>query len=144
MGSDNSIKPSGPRVGYSSHGCTSSWSEIRDIEVYDRGNYTPKEVKRWEKKYGLKPDTQVVWITESKRYAVSYDAWASEYEKIMGMSDADLAAYIESGKADEPETFDLNNGRIIVESNDGDEGYLFIPALSERGIIDEVEVEEEK
>jgi len=131
-------KPTATNVGYNSHGKTSSWSKIKNIETTERGNYSPEEVKKWEKKYGLEPDTPVVWITASRQRALSYDAQAGESDKILNMSDEELDAYVESGDANEPVTFDLNNGRIIVESNDGDDGYLFVPgskATSEKNVI---------
>lgn len=115
------------KIGYSSHGCVCPWSEIKELEVDERENYPIREVGKWEKKYGLKPDTPVIWITTSIRMAISYEADASDYYDIMDMDDAELAGYMAVNEIEPPIAVDLSRGKIIEESDDGDYGYVFIP-----------------
>ena len=90
------------KIYYSSHGCFAKWSEIRKLEVDERGNYTNEEVDGWEEKYGLKDDDMVLWVTEDKRMAASY------------------------GCDSEPEEINVEYGFLIEESDDGDGGYIYV------------------
>jgi len=114
-------------IGYSSHGCLSTWAKIKELEIMERGNYSEKEVAAWESKYGLTDLTFVIWVAIKKNIAVAYDAWADDYYAILGLDDEGLKEYMLANDVDEPVQFDLSKGRIITESDDGDYGFLFIP-----------------
>lgn len=111
---------------YSSHGCCSKWSEIKNIEVFERENYDLADAEYWEDKYNMNDDTRVIWVTPSLNIAVSYMVDADEYDKIIGMSQEKLLEYIAENDIDYPSGFTKKDGIIILESDDGDQGFLMI------------------
>jgi len=114
------------KIFYSSHGCSAKWSEIKDIEVFERENYELAEVEKWEECYDLTPSTPVIWVTDSLNMAVSYMADASEFDEIIQMSEEKLLKYIIENDLSDPSTFTVKDGTIIPESDDGEHGYLMI------------------
>ena len=111
--------------GYSSHGCMVPWKEIREIEVKERGNYPMREVRKWEKKYGIKDDMPTIWLT-NERMALTYGDGADMIDTILSLTDEELTAYMKAEDIEPPEKFDLSMGTLIPESDDGDDGYLFV------------------
>ena len=91
------------------------FSEFIEIEVIERENYSKKEVAGWCKKYGIKPTTdKCIWITENAHMAHRYNiSPGADYESI---------------PEDELDVHEIDPkvGFIIPESDDGDEGFLFI------------------
>lgn len=112
--------------GYSSHGNVTTWGEIKHIEVDERGNYDASEILAWEKGYNLTSNSRAIWVALKKKVAVAYDQCAHDYDNIMGMDDDELQAYIYDNYIDEPAQVDLSKGKIIVESDDGAYGFIFI------------------
>lgn len=112
-----------PETVYNSHGQFCSWEEMRETEVTERNNYTMRTFRAWEKKYNIKPSDRVIWITPDKKMAYTYAALAQDYDKIMGMTLKEVEA--EFG-ADEITEIESNTGYIIPESDDGDNGYIFV------------------
>jgi lipopolysaccharide assembly outer membrane protein LptD (OstA) len=92
---------------YNSHGYTMTWKHMKELEVYERGNYKPEEVKQWEKKYNIKDTDKCIWVTKNKR---------------------DVKRYLEydNDSSNNPISFERKQGFIIPESNDGDGGFLFV------------------
>lgn len=115
-----------PKIGYSSHGEYCSWAEMKNIEVDERNNYTKSQVKRWERKYKLSDADDVIWITPSRKIAVAYGECASEYDAIMDLADSKLDEYMMERGIEEPVEINLKDGLLIPESDDGDDGYLFV------------------
>lgn len=130
MGEDNisltQAKEEVPAKYFNSHGELALWSEIKELEVKERKNYTNKDFKEWEKKYGIKPDDQVIWVTPDKKGAVTYMASAEEHDAILGMNEEELATFIKDNNLGDVAEFSGDEGVIIKESDDGDNGFLFV------------------
>ena len=109
---------------YNSHGFSMPWTEMVQIEI-GRGNYTKREFNNWAKKYNIKPNDNVIWVTSNKNIAVSYTAPSSDYEKILSMSDSQLDNYIISQGINLNE-YTQKDGNLINESDDGDDGYILL------------------
>lgn len=115
------------KIYYSSHGCFAKWSEIRKIEVDERGNNTNEEVDGWEEKYGLKDDDRVLWVAKDKRMAASYGCDSGDIEYVLSASEEDFLKYCEDNECDsEPEEINIKDGFLIEESDDGDDGVIFV------------------
>jgi hypothetical protein len=91
-------------------------AEFIETEVKERGNYTSTEIKRWKKKYHLTDATRLIWVTPLKWRAFSYTLPASEMENAKNIPENEMD--VTEIKADE--------GFIIPESDDGDDGFVFV------------------
>lgn len=98
---------------YTTSGAMYFW-EFIEIEVYERDNYTLAEVLQWRDKYGIKDETAVMWVSPEPSIALSYQP------------------------ADEPTEIQSTEGFIIPESDDGNNGFLFI---LNGGIQDEIQTD---
>jgi len=59
---------------YSSHGEPMTMLEFLEIEVGERGNYTPDEVDEWWEKYDIGLFCPVIWVTNIEtRNAIKMD-----------------------------------------------------------------------
>jgi len=92
-----------------------SWSELIETEVEERGNYSTEEVEIWRKKYGLRPTDRVIWVSPSKAVAASYQVSSEEMESVRNLPEDQVDA-----------TEVRQPGFIIPESDDGDGGYLYV------------------
>lgn len=113
------IEDEGSEVYYSSHGHISTFKDLEETEI-DRGNYSEEDFEDWAAKYDILDNDKAIWVTPDKRQAYSYYAAAGDYDKIMN---GDFDNKIE--KADLVE-FSTSDGFIIPESDDGDNGFIFI------------------
>ena len=113
---------------YNSHGSYASWADIRDIEVYDRENYTPEEFKEWQDKYDITDGDQVIWVTKNKKQAYAYLLPADYHDTVLNMSDRQIKMVLNKNgqNGDELTEIKETDGFIIPESDDGDGGYLFV------------------
>jgi len=103
----NEFRKLNETIYYSSHGQTMKFSQFIELEVEDRQNYEMDDVQEWIDKYNIKDTDDCIWITPDKKVALNYSKM--NYSK-------DLTVYKING----------NNGVLIEESDDGDDGYLFI------------------
>ena len=110
---------------YNSHGISCSWNQMIETEVYERSNNTLEDVKAWEKKYNIRPFDQVIWVTPNKNMAAAYSGLADDHEAILAMSPIGLQEFLASMEVGLC-CFKESQGRIIEESDDGDDGYMFI------------------
>jgi hypothetical protein len=101
---------------YNSHGESYSFEDFIDVEVNERENYTKEDVNGWAKKYKIKNSDNVIWVTADKYIANSYNLAAEEYGNRYSIPDKELNVV----------EIDGEKGFIIPESNDDDEGYLFV------------------
>jgi hypothetical protein len=124
----------GGQVYYNSHGELSKWSEIRELEVDERENYTPEEFDEWEEKYQISPNDEVIWVTPERNKALTYASNFEDYDKIMSMTDNEIDKLIEE-EGLIISKFDDNNGIIIPESDDGENGFLFVVKYEDGGTI---------
>lgn len=92
------------KILYNSHGYYMSFLEFIKLEVFDRNNYEIEEVFNWIEKYNIELKDKVIWVSENRDIIKSYD----------GNEDNFLFTYYS------------NDGTIIKESDDGNEGFLFI------------------
>ena len=90
--------------------------EFIELEADERGNYETRMIKRWMKKYNLRDDSRVIWISPDKRIANRYNLTASEWDSAIDIPEDEINV-IEINPAD---------GKIILESDDGDNGFLFV------------------
>lgn len=110
---------------YNSHGNPMSWNEFIQIEVRERENYSIKEVKGWASKYGIKPETMVIWVTKDPKQALFYIAQAQSYNDVKNLT---LAEFEQKWGVSSSSlyTYSPEDGFVIEESNDGDGGFLFV------------------
>lgn len=101
---------------WNSHGRWMTMRDFIEIEVEDRQNYTLSEIRNWMRKYLLTLDTDVIWVTKEQWQANRYNLSADDWER---------AHEIEVNEDDVHEISD-EEGFIIEESDDGDDGYLFV------------------
>lgn len=112
------------QVFYSPHGQDMSWAEMISTEVEERGNYRKKEIKAWEKKYSIAPSDRVIWVTPSMQTVLTYIAKAEDREEILNLDDSETTEYIIQNRLQPPQEYSDDEGFIIPESNDGNNGYL--------------------
>jgi len=86
---------------YSSSNYWFPFKELMEIED-ERGNYSLEEFKMWKKKYNVKNDDLVIWVTPDKRQVKYY------------------------AKGGDIFTYNTNDGFIIPESDDGDDGFVMV------------------
>lgn len=91
--------------------------QVSDDE--DDGLYDPEFVQEWIEKYNIKDSDEVVWVALEPHIAARYQMIGEEWDDAKEIYEKNPDDYnVRTIKADE--------GRIIVESDDGDDGYLFI------------------
>jgi hypothetical protein len=96
-----------------------SIDEFIEIEVEERENYELKDVKKWIKKYRIKDDEEIIWVATEPYIAARYE---------MDSNDWDNAEEVYNNNPDEynVRTIYSNEGILIPESDDGDDGFIFI------------------
>jgi len=90
---------------YNSHGYMMNLSEVIALEVEDRGNFTLRQVKAWIRKYGLTVKSRLIWVSRNRELVKDW--------------------YMDDPEA-EPIEIPETKGKIIKESDDGNEGYLLV------------------
>lgn len=89
------------------------FSEFVQTEVNERANYSQTEVLRWMNKYRINSATTVIWVSPDPKVALSYTLTAEEREN-------------GTDPEGEPTEIQPTEGFIITESDDGDNGFLFV------------------
>ena len=99
----------------------------------ERDNYPYEDMKALESKYGLKPNSAVIWVSAMPEVAASYmigqgllDNSDEEVKEDYGFSKSDLKT-TEFGQVYYPPHVDEVNqyqGTVMLETDDGDGGYL--------------------
>ncbi len=112
---------------YNSHGSWTTYSDLRDIEANERGNYPAESFDEWQEKYNIQDTDNAIWVTPNPKMACRYLFPAMYWEELydMSMSEIKRLARKEDIDLDLYEVTD-KEGFIIPESDDGDEGYIFI------------------
>lgn len=99
---------------YNSHGVPMTMDEFIEVEVEDRGNYDIGDVRDWINKYDLE-NSEVIWVTpkldKAKMYATSSEEDSDDWENV---PDDEIYSYTDK------------EGFIIPESDDGEDGFLFV------------------
>lgn len=101
---------------YSSVPSPFEFNEFMKLEVSERQNYTEEQVQEWINKYNLKTDALVIWVSDIKWVANRYNLSADEW---------DTADQVPENKMDVYE-YSSKKGYIIPESDDGENGFLFV------------------
>lgn len=114
-----------PVIYYTSAERTMTWAQMRETEVEDRQNYTHKQFKKIAGKYSIRDDDKVIWVSPNKAVAVSYAALAEDRDMILELPPEKLDEYMHEHGIyfDEIES---KKGILIKESNDGDDGFIFL------------------
>lgn len=98
-------------AGYSTHGCWASLSELKEIEVQDRGN-------QWFEDNHIDLDSmEGIWVTLEPRKAIPY---LFPGEKLESQD------YQEALKNPEAYLFEVDLTGAIPVLEDGDDGVLYI------------------
>jgi len=114
------------RTYYNSHGEYVPFYEIRELEVYERDNYPRETFDEWQKKYNIKDEDLCIWVTNSKKQAYTYLLPSAYHDDIIDKTDKEIEQWIEREGIDEVYEINDKDGFIIPESDDGDNGFLFI------------------
>jgi hypothetical protein len=112
---------------YNSHGSWTTFSDLKDIEANERGNYPIEDFNLWQSKYAIADDDLALWVSPNKlvvyRYLFTAEYWddiadmnQSQIKRLARKEDIDIDLYEVTDK----------EGFIIPESDDGEEGYIFI------------------
>lgn len=107
------------KIYYSSHNPKYSAFTFYDFiekEVYELYNYGINDIREWIKKYDVKCDDKVVWVSPLKYVANRYNLPAELWDIANKIPEENMSIYKISG----------DEGFIIEESDDGDYGFLFI------------------
>lgn len=114
------------QIYYNSNGLVQTFTEIMKSES-EKGNYSRTEFKDWARKYNIESYQKCIWVTPNKRQAISYQATSQDHDAILyDFSDNELKEYVESVGINNPYIIDNKFGFIIPESDDGDDGFIFV------------------
>lgn len=94
-------------------------NDFIEIEVKERNNYDVDEVNNWIKKYNITEDSILIWVTKKPHIAASYQMNASDWDNAEEIYNKNPNNY-------NVQTIKSNKGFLIPESNDGNEGFIFI------------------
>ena len=100
-----------------------------ETEIKERGNYTLAGVQNWMRKYNVSENDLAIWVSPKKWVANRYNLLAEEWDKAKYVPESEMNVYEIKG----------NEGFIIPESDDGDEGYLFVFKRTMNPVIRESE-----
>lgn len=114
-----------PVTYYSSAYAPMTWAQMRETEVTERNNYTTKQFERFQKKYLINDNDNVIWVSPDKNVAVSYAALADDRDAVLSMTAEELEQFMDDNDIYLNE-YSSNSGALITESNDGDEGFIFL------------------
>jgi hypothetical protein len=97
-----------------------SIEEFIETEVYDRENYDITEINNWIIKYNIPNNKEILlWVSTKPWIAARYTLPAEYWDNIKEI-------YLKNPSDFNIETIYKNDGTIINESNDGDDGYLMV------------------
>ena len=96
------------------------FKEFIDLEVNERKNYTRSEINNWMKKYNIDTSDWVIWVSPQKWVAWRYQELADYFD------DTEYLKKQAEKHSDEIYKYTTKEGYIIPESDDGDDGYLFV------------------
>jgi hypothetical protein len=89
--------------------------DIVDTEV-ERGNCTHDQANHWKKKYGIDDQDKAVWVSPKKWVANSYNLSSDEKATAEKIPENEM----------DIRSIPSSKGFIIKESDDGDDGYIFV------------------
>ena len=102
---------------------TTSWimniNKFIDIEVIERENYEIDDVNEWIEKYNITDNTDIIWVSTLPYIAVRYEMESGDWDNAEEIYNNDPSKY-------DIQILDSTQGFIITESDDGDDGFLFV------------------
>ena len=90
-----------------------------DIEVIERENYEIDDVNEWIEKYNITDNTDIIWVSTLPYIAVRYEMESGDWDNAEEIYNNDPSKY-------DIQILDSTQGFIITESDDGDDGFLFV------------------
>ncbi len=113
---------------YNSHGSWSTFAEIRELEVDERGNLPREEYDEWQEKYNIKDNDEAIWVTTNKKQAYAYMLPADYFEEVHNMNYRQIKRILRKEGYDDFDVVEISekDGFIIPESEDGDNGFIFV------------------
>ncbi len=93
-----------------------SLKQFIETEVKERGNYTLADVQNWMRRYNISGNDLAIWVSPKKWVANRYNLPASEWDEAEKVPESEMNVYEIRG----------DGGFVIPESDDGEEGYLFV------------------
>jgi len=112
---------------YNTHGQFAPYSEIKELEEDERGNYPEGTFDEWAKKYNINDNDLCIWVTKKLRDAYMYLLPASMWNDLWEMSDEEAEELIKEEGYTKDDVNVINaDGFIIEESDDGDGGFIFV------------------
>ena len=102
---------------YSTYKNPLPFSDFIATEVLDRENYIIEQVQEWMKKYDFNMESKYVWVSPNPNIAARYNVEVKDWNNLEKIKE-----YI-----DDLYKYDSNKqGFIIPESEDGDDGFIFV------------------
>lgn len=107
------------QIYYSSNSSDGSFTfkQFVDSEIKEMRNYPNLNVNSVKKKYGITDRTKVIWVTLKKWIANRYNLLADDYYNAENIPEDEMGDVYE---------YSSKNGFLITETNDGDEGFLYV------------------
>ena len=93
--------------------------EFIEIEVDERENYDTDDVNEWIEKYNIKEDTKLLWVAKKPWIAARYQMLAEDWDDAENVYNKSLGEY-------DVLPISENAGKIIKESDDGDDGFIMV------------------
>jgi len=103
---------------YSSNDISTAFpfKDFVDIEIKERGNYQDLNIPAIKKKYNVTDNTSVIWVTPIKWIANRYNLSGDDYDNAENIPEDEMDIH----------EYSSNDGVIVKETDDGDDGFLFI------------------
>jgi hypothetical protein len=115
------------KVYYTSSAHTMTLKQFIETEVQERGNYSLQDVKAWQQKYKISNTARMIWVSPKKWVANRYNLPADEWDEAENVPESEMSVY----------KIKASEGTLIIESDDGDEGFLFVFNTQKPNIIAE-------
>jgi hypothetical protein len=94
-------------------------NDFIDIEVEERENYDIEDVNDWIKKYKIDTNDDLIWVALEPHIAARYQMGAEDWDNAKEI-------YEENPGRFDIETINSKRGFIIPETDDGDDGFIFV------------------
>lgn len=94
-------------------------NDFIEIEVEERENYDIDDVNEWIDKYNIKPNTRIIWVALKPYIASRYEMSAEDWDNAEEI-------YNENPNDFNVKVINSMDGLLIPESDDGDEGFIFV------------------
>jgi len=90
-----------------------------DIEVEERENYDLDDVNEWIEKYDIKSNDDIIWVALEPHIAARYQMNGGDWDNAKEVYDGNPHDF-------DVKVIDSSKGFLIPETDDGDEGFIFV------------------